>query len=120
MNRFMLRRKLIVPALSVAMLLVSQAVVPFVASASPLHPVVPVHAKFGTKMVHLSLANNTTSAVEIMVGETPMSIAPGQTVKVNISAGTKIVMTAASGTHEAGSVLAQVSNEMSGATIRIN
>jgi hypothetical protein len=117
----MFRSKLIVPALVVACLLGSQAVVPSVASASVLraadHSVLPM---FGNKVVKLSLANNTSNALDVKVGETPMTIAPGATVQVSAPAGTKIVVATATSSHAAGDVLAEVSSELSGATIRIN
>ena len=116
----MFRSKLIVPALSVACLFAAQAVVPAVAMASPLHANVSVQPMFGTKMVNLNLTNNTTTTLEVKVGETPMTIAAGQTVKVSAAAGTKIIYVNTSATHTAGTVLAQLSGEMSGATIRVN
>ncbi len=116
----MFRSKLIVPALSVACLFASQAVVPTLAMASPLRTNISVQPMFGNKMVNLNLANNTTSSLDIKVGETPMTIEAGKTVQIKAAAGTKITVATASATRAAGSVLAEVTSELGGATIRIN
>ncbi len=116
----MFRSKLIVPALSVACLVAAQAVAPVCAMASPLRTKVPVRAFMGTKMVNLNLANNTKDTLDVKVGESAMTIPAGQTVKVSAAPGTKIVYASASATHAAGTILAQLSSEMSGATIRVN
>ena len=116
----MFRSKLIIPALSVACLVASQAVLPTVAMASPLKAVPSIHATIGKHMVNLNLANSTSASIDVKVGDTPMTIEAGKTVKISAAPGTKITLATASGTREAGAVLAQVSGELSGATIRIN
>jgi hypothetical protein len=117
----MFRSKLIVPALSVVCLLASQAVVPTLASASALrradHSTQPL---FGNKVVKLSLSNNTGSSLDVKVGETPMTIAAGATVKISAVTGTKIVVATAVKDRAAGEVLAEVTSNLSGATIHIN
>jgi hypothetical protein len=116
----MFRSKFIVPALSVACLLASQAVVPTLAMASsPLRAIV-AQSPAGGHLVHVNLANNTGSPLDVKIGETPATIAAGETVNVSAPAGTKITVVAGSPTRAAGSVLAEVSKELSGATIRIN
>ena len=117
----MFRSKFIVPALSAVCLLASQAVVPTPVFASVLradHPVMPMFR--GNKMVNLNLANKTTTPLDVKVGETPMTIEPGKTVKISAEAGSKITVVTASATHAAGSVLAEISKDLSGATISIN
>ncbi len=118
----MFRAKLIVPALSVVCLLASRAVVPSaaLAASSPLRAIVAAQPVAGARMVHLNLANGTASAMELKIGETPVTLAAGETVKVSAPAGTKIVLAAAVGERAAGEVLAQVSKATSGATIHIN
>jgi hypothetical protein len=123
----MFRSKLIVPALSVACLLASQAVVPSMAlAAAPVRSIIATAPTTGTtstakvKMVHLSLANNTSSPIEVTVGDTPATVAAGETVKLSAPAGAKIVVATATATHPAGSVLAEVTPALSDATIRIN
>ncbi len=116
----MFRARLIVPALSVVCLIAAQAVAPVSAMASPVRTKVPVRAFMGTKMVNLNLANNTKETLEVKVGETAMTIAAGQTVKVSAAPGTKIVFASTSPTHAAGTILAQLSTELSGATIHVN
>jgi hypothetical protein len=123
----MFRSKLIVPALAVVCLLGSQVVVPSMALASgPVRAIVATAPTTGTtataktKMVHLSLANKSSSPLDVTVGETPVTVAAGETVKVSAPAGAKIVVTTATATHAAGETLAQVSPDLSGATININ
>jgi hypothetical protein len=117
----MFRSKFVIPALSVVCLLASQAVVPSVASASPLRENIPVRAMTTNKikMVNLNLANNTGSVLEVKVGDQPLTIEAGKTAKISAPAGTKIVVTA-SANHEVGSTLAELSNDISGATLRVN
>jgi hypothetical protein len=116
----MFRSKLIVPALSVVCLLASQAVVPTLAVASPLRTNISMQPFFGAKMVKLSLTNNTSNPVDIKVGDSPMTIAPGKTQLVTAPAGTMITFVSAVSNHAAGAVLTQLSTDMSGATIHIN
>jgi hypothetical protein len=116
----MFRSKLIVPALSVACLLASQAVVPTLVLASPLRANLSVQPMFRTKMINLNLANNTSSPLDIKVGDTPMTIAPGKTMPVSAPAGTKITVATAITSHAVGAVLAEMSSELSGVTIRVN
>ena len=117
----MFRSKLIVPALSAVCLLASQAVVPSMAvAASPIRAIVAATPFAGAKMVHLSLANALTTSIDLKVGETPVTIAAGETIKLSAPAGAKITVVNAVPTHEAGSLLAQVGTNMSGATIRVN
>jgi hypothetical protein len=117
----MFRSKLIVPALSVMCLLASQAVVPSLAMASsPLRAIVAAAPVPGAKMVHLNLCNNTTTSLDMKVGDTPVTLAVGETVQLSAPAGAKITLLTAVTTHEAGSIVAEVSKDMSGATIHVN
>jgi hypothetical protein len=121
----MFRSKLIVPALAVACLLGSQAVIPSMALASgPVRAIVATApsatTSAKTKMVHLNLANKSSSPLDVTVGETPVTVAAGETVKLSAPAGAKIVVATATATHAAGDLLAQVSSDLSGATININ
>jgi hypothetical protein len=56
----------------------------------------------------------------VLVGETPVTLAVGEMVKISAPAGAKITVATASTNHAAGSVLAQISKDLSGATIRVN
>ncbi len=117
----MFRSKLMIPALSAVCLLASQAVVPSMAlAASPIRAIVAATPFAGAKMVHLSLANSLATAIDLKVGETAVTLAAGETVKLSAPAGSKITVVNAVPTHEAGSLLAQVAPSMSGATIRVN
>src|ERR1700754_1491173 len=113
----MFRSKLIVPALSVACLFASQAVVPTLAMAatSPLRAIVAAQSPGGARLVHVNLANSTGSPLDVKIGDTAATIAAGETVNVSAPAGTKITVATASSTRAAGSVLAEISKELSGA-----
>ena len=112
----MLRRNVFVAALVVATTLVpTQAVF-----ASSL-PVSPVHAFFGkTKMVKLSLRNDSGAPIELRAGETVMTLNNGETKALALPPGTRITTTAATKTHEAGALIAEVSDSFSGATVSIH
>lgn len=116
----MFRSKLIVPALSAVCLLASQAVVPSASAAmSPLRAII-AQSPAGAKMVKLSLSNQSGGPLDVTVGETPVTVAAGETVKLSAPVGAKIKVATATSTREAGAVLAEVSKDLSDATIRIN
>jgi hypothetical protein len=116
----MFRSKLIVPVLSIACLFAAQAVVPTVAmAASPIRVIVATPIA-GSRLVHLNLVNSTASTMDVKVGETAVTLAAGETVKVTAPVGTKITFAGESATHATGSLLAEVSSGLSDATIRIN
>lgn len=115
----MLRSKFIVPALSALCLLGSQAVLP-AAFASPARTHAPLHAYAGVKTVKLRLTNNSGEVMKIQAGEAPITVEPGQTVKLNVAVGTKIVNLDATKSHAAGEVLTQVSTALDGATIKVS
>lgn len=117
----MFTAKSIVPALVVVCLLGLQAAVPSASAASsPLRAIVAAQPVAGARMIHLNLANSTTNAMELKIGETPVTLAAGETIKVTAPAGAKIVLTAAVGERATGEVLAEVTNYLAGATIRLN
>lgn len=115
----MFRSKLMIPALSAVCLLASQAVVPSAFAASPLRAIV-AQSPAGAKMVKLNLTNSSSAALDLKVGETALTIAVGETIKLSAPEGAKIVVATATGTREAGSIIAQVSRDLSDANIRIN
>lgn len=116
----MFRSKLMIPALSAVCLLASQAVVPSVAmAASPLRAIV-AQSPAGAKMVKLNLTNSSAAPLDLKVGETAVTLAAGETVKLSAPEGAKIVVATATSTREAGAVIAQVSRDLSDANIRIN
>ena len=112
----MFRSKLIVPAVLSACFL---GLVPTSLYASPLH-LAPTHAFLGSKLVKLSVCNSSAQALQLKIGETAMTIAPGATVPVSAEVGAKIVNVEATSTHAAGEVITEVSKTLSGAILRIS
>lgn len=112
----MLRRNVFVAALVAATTLIpTQALL-----ASPLH-ISPVRAFFGkTKMVKLNLRNDSGAPIELRAGETVMTLHTGETKVLALPPGTRITTTAATKSHEAGALIAEVSETFSGATISIH
>jgi hypothetical protein len=105
-------------------LAVSVAVVSLAASsnvyAAPASFGVPVHAMFAkTKMVKLSVRNDSSASLELKVGEQVMTLDAGKTLALNLPVGTRILANTASGKYQAGAVLAEVSTSLSDATISL-
>jgi hypothetical protein len=86
--------------------------------AAPAGIHVPVHAMFDkTKLVKFNLRNDSNAAMELKVGDNVMTLEAGKTVAVKLPIGARIVMNATTPTHDAGTVLAQVSSQLDNATI---
>jgi hypothetical protein len=80
----------------------------------------PVHAMFSkTKLVKLSLRNDSGTAMDVKVGDKVVTLAPGKPVDLSLPVGTRIVATTATPNHEAGSLIEEVVSEHNGATISI-
>lgn len=110
------RHSLIIAALVATSFLSSQAM-----NAAVIHGPNPTHAMFGTaKTVQFSVRNDCTDTVELKAGDQTITVAAGKTVKVKIPAGTKIITTTATGHSEAGTVVVEVSDSLSGATVAIS
>ena len=80
---------------------------------------VPVHAMFKTKMVKLSLRNDTSSPIDVAVGDKVMTLDPGKPVNLSLAVGTRIVAKTATANHAAGSLIGEVITEHNGTTIGI-
>jgi hypothetical protein len=105
-------------------LAVSVAVVSLAASsnvfAAPAGLHVPVHAMFAkTKLVKLSVRNDSSASIELKVDDKVMTLDAGKTLALSLPVGTRITANAASGRYEAGAVLAEVSTSLSDATISL-
>ena len=88
--------------------------------AAPRALSTPVHAMFSkTKLVSISLRNDSGAPLELKVGEDVMTLAVGKTVAMKLAVGTRIVSTQQTVNHAANSLIAQVSSDLSGATIAI-
>jgi hypothetical protein len=80
----------------------------------------PVHAMFSkTKLVKLSLRNDSGTAMDVKVGDKVVTLAPGKPVDLSLPVGTRIVATTATPNHEAGSLIEEVVSEHNGVTISI-
>ncbi len=98
------------------------ALVPAVALAAPLHVNPSVHAFFGNKqkMVNFNLRNQTGTPIDVKAGDQTMTIASGQTVKLHLASGTRVVTATATDKREAGHLLCEVTSAISDATITLN
>jgi hypothetical protein len=88
--------------------------------AAPTSLQVHVHAMFAkSKIVKFNVRNDTGAALELKVGDNVMTIEAGKTVALKLAIGTRILTNVATPTHEAGSLLAEVSPQLDDATIGI-
>lgn len=110
------RRSIFAATLAAACILSTQAVY-----AAPSTITVPTHAMFGkAKTVKLNLRNNSSAAIELRAGDSVMKLDAGQTLAVNLPAGTRILTNAATTNHQAGDLIVEVQSSLSGATIGIS
>jgi hypothetical protein len=104
---------------AVAVVATSLLAVPAV-YAAPAAISSPIHAMFSkTKLVKLSLRNDSGTAIDVKVGDKVMTLAPGKPVDLSLPVGTRIVATTTTPNHEAGSLIEEVVSEHNGATISI-
>jgi hypothetical protein len=91
--------------------------------AAPANISSPVHAMFGkskTSTVKLSIRNDSSSPIEVKVGEKVMTLDPGKPVSLSLEVGTRIVANTATPSHPAGSLIEEVIKDHDGATIVIH
>ena len=80
----------------------------------------PIHAMFTkTKLVKLSIRNDSGTPMDIKIGDKVMTLAPGKPVDLTLPVGTRILAKSATPNHEAGSLIEEVISEHNGATISI-
>jgi hypothetical protein len=80
----------------------------------------PVRAMFGkTKTIKLTLMNDSGSPMEVKAGEDVIKLEAGKPVTVNLPAGTRVVSNTTTDKSQAGTLIAEVSNSLNGATIHI-
>jgi hypothetical protein len=88
------------------------------AAPTSLHE--PINAMFAKeKTVKLSLHNGSASSIELKVGDSLMTIAAGQIVKVDLPVGTRIVTNTTTSNAQAGTLITQVTKELSGAVVTL-
>ncbi len=112
----MMHRSLFVAPLAVACLFVSQAVY-----ASPVNLAGPTHAMFSrSKTVKFSLHNASASSMDLRAGDTVMTLKAGETIAINLPAGTRIVTNMATNEHPAGTLVLQVADGFNGTTVTLH
>lgn len=80
----------------------------------------PVHAMFGkTKTIKLTLLNDSGSPMEVKAGDDVIKLEAGKPVTLNLAPGTRVVSNTATEKSQAGSLIAEVSSSLNGATIHI-
>jgi hypothetical protein len=88
--------------------------------AAPASISSPVHAMFSkTKLVKITLRNDSATAIDVKVEDKVVTLAPGKPVDFSLPVGTRILANTATPNHEAGSVIEQVVSDHNGATISI-
>jgi hypothetical protein len=88
--------------------------------AAPTNVPSPARIVYVTNQtVKLNLRNDTGSQMELKVGEQVVSLEAGKTVSIKAQVGTRIVVNAATSTHQAGELIAEVGSSMDNATLRI-
>jgi hypothetical protein len=106
--------------LAITAAVVAAMVTPHIVYASPANLHAPLNAMFAKeKTVKLSLHNGSAGSVEVKVGEELMTLTAGQSVNLNLPVGTRIVANTDTSTVKAGTLIAQVSKELSGAVVTL-
>ena len=99
----------------VCVLLASPAV-----HAAPTSIHAPLNAMFAKeKTVKLSLHNGSTASVELRVGADLVTLTAGQSVSLNLPVGTRIVANSDTLSVKAGTLITEVSKELSGAVLTL-
>jgi hypothetical protein len=110
------RHSLFIAALVATSFLSSQAI-----NAAVIHVPNPTHAMFAnSKPVQFSVRNDCNSTLELKAGDQIITVEAGKTVKVKILAGTKLITTKPTTHSEAGAVVVEVTDSLSGATVAIS
>jgi hypothetical protein len=106
---------------AIAAIAASLTLSPAVYAATSIHT--PVNAMFGksasSKTVKLTLINDSNAPMEVKAGDDIVKLEAGKPVTVSLPIGTRVTATTASSTHEAGALLAQVSDSLNGAILHI-
>jgi len=81
---------------------------------------VPAHAMFSkSKVVKLSVRNDSGAPIELKVGDQVMPLDPGKTVALKVPVGTRVVLNNSIPKHEAGEVIAEASTAVADSTFAI-
>lgn len=80
----------------------------------------PVHAMFGkTKTIKLTLLNDSGAPMEVKAGDDVIKLEAGKPVTLSLAPGTRVVSNTTTEKSQAGSLIAEVSSSLNGATIHI-
>jgi hypothetical protein len=107
--------------IAIAVIAISVSLVaPSAVFAAPAGIHSPVHAMFSkTKNIKFTLRNDSSSPMELKVGEEVVTLDAGKSLEVKLPAGARILANSATQTHQAGSVIAEVSDSLNGAIIHV-
>ena len=88
--------------------------------AAPSSISVPVNAMFAkTKTIHFKVLNDSTSAMDLQVGDNIVKLDAGKSVDVNLPVGARVLCSSATPLHQQGSVIAEVTNSLNGAIVHV-
>jgi hypothetical protein len=105
--------------IAIAVIAVS-LIAPSVVFAAPASIHSPVNAMFSkTKTIKFTLRNDSSSPMELKVGDEVVTLDAGKSLEVRLPAGARVLANAATALHQPGSVIAEVSDSLSGAIIHI-
>ena len=91
---------------------------PAVYAATSIHS--PVSAMFGKpKTVKLTLVNDSGTPMQVKAGDDVVTLETGKPVTLNLPVGARVVANTATPVHQAGSLIAEVSDALNGATVHI-
>ena len=109
-----MNRRLIASTLLVAASLLSASSA--FASTTTIHA--PVNAFFGAKsnLIKFTVRNDSASEVKLKAADSEVTIAPGKSADMKVANGTQVIAVAGT-SHDAGSVIATVSDALKGNTL---
>jgi len=88
--------------------------------AAPTDVPSPAHIVLAkSQTVRVALRNDTGSQMQLKVGEQVVSLDAGKTIAIKAQVGARIVVNAATSTHPAGELIAEVIATMNNATVAI-
>ncbi|HMH13869.1 MAG TPA: hypothetical protein VK578_12245 [Edaphobacter sp.] len=93
---------------------------PSAAFAAPASIHVPVNAMFAkTKTIHFKLLNDSSSTMELKVGDDVVKLDAGKSLSVNLPVGARVLCSSTTPLHQSGSVIAEVTNSLDGAIVHV-
>jgi len=111
----MIRRPFLVAPIAIVCLFASQAIY-----ASPVNRITPINAMFArSKTVKFQLRNASAESMDLKAGDTALTLKAGETLKLELPTGTRIVTITANSTHPAGTLVLEVASAFSGSTVTL-